>query len=261
MAKQDKESKQSQLTSAEQHKPANKFDRDEAIGIDRQQPMHDNLNQLTDYGYTRNPCDNLPNFVEFPERQTLRIDKHGISFPTKTGIQLRLVRKDTDLGRFYSFAAFGNPMSVLRMAMARCVELREANPVAKVRPRKNAAAFSVAANGVGFRRKLDKRRNESEHFYWASYKNSNGKPAVKTFSLGYTNYDEEFKQHAEATAIYFRELWEEQGLDMDMTQFRLWKYKRLYITGQPACDFSRPRRKRGETVEQHKQRLSEDSAE
>lgn len=212
------------------------------------------MTPLSDEELEKDPRDNLPKFIPEDLRVIFRKDKHGISFPTTTGIQLRLIRNGVNYGRFYSYTQFGGVRETIELAMARCLELREEYPINAVRAKVGNKDASVPINGVGFRQKFDRRRLEYEHFYWASYKRD-GRPAIKTFSLGYTAYSEALKLHALKTAAYFRSTWESFGSDMDMTIFKKWKTVRLYETGTPACYFPRPRRMRGETVEQHARRM------
>lgn len=202
----------------------------------------------------KDPRDNLPTIIPEHLRPLLRKDRHGISFPTTNGCQLRIIRNRKNLGKFFSYRQYGGVENAILAAIEECDKIRGANPVAHVRPRKPGTPASVPVNGVGFRKKYDKRRAEYEHFYWASYKRED-RPAVKTFSLGYTEYSDEMKQHAFESARYFRKLWDAQGPTMDFDQFKSWKRVRLYEEGHPACDFTRPRRKRGESVEQHSARM------
>lgn len=249
---ENKEQKQCGKAQIVRDKKLAKLDKE--IGIDRSQPMWDSDFCLTEYGFKLCAADRLPNFIEFPERGILRRDRHGLSFPTPTGLQLRLQRNGKDLGQYYAYSQYGNPMMVVRRAIEDAKVLKDANPKMPS-GRKRLRVPEDTMDGVGFRRKVDSRRLESESFYWVEYYDADGKRRTRTFSLGYTHHSLAFKAHAEKTANYFRLLWEREGAEMDIAQFEDWLKFKLYEPNQPACDFRKPRRKKGESIDEYKRRI------
>ncbi|WP_017445252.1 hypothetical protein [Gayadomonas joobiniege] len=172
------------------------------------------------------------------------MDPHGISFPCDTGCQMRFIRNKVDLGGFYSYRQWGGVEKAIKAAIHRNEQLKALYPTSMIkRVHKPKDDTSCGFNGVGFREKLDKRRQEVERFYWVSYR-KNGKPAVKTFSLGYADYSAELQLHAYLTAIQFRAEWDLFGTDMYEDKYKDWKKCRLYRNGYPSVSFNRARRRR-----------------
>ncbi|NTS78563.1 hypothetical protein HR060_17100 [Catenovulum sp. SM1970] len=161
---------------------------------------------------------------------------------------MRFIRNKKDLGGFYSYKQWGGIEKALDAAMSRNKQLKALHPTSKIRRvRKPKDGTSCGFNGVGYREKLDKRRNEIERFYWVSYK-KNDKPAVKTFSLGYTHFNADLQFHAYRTAIQFRQEWDEFGEDMNFDKYRRWRKLKLYEFGTPPFEVVRKRRRKGEAL-------------
>jgi hypothetical protein len=190
----------------------------------------------------------LPDYIPVDLTPTLEKDAHGISFPCDSGCQMRFIRNKKDLGGFYSYKQWGGIEKALQAAMSRNQQLKALYPASKIRRvRKPKDGTSCGFNGVGFREKLDKRRNEIERFYWVSYKKDD-KPAVKTFSLGYTAFDADVQFHAYRTAIQFRKEWDELGEDMNFGKYKNWRKIRVYELNSPAFEVRRRRRRKGEKL-------------
>lgn len=186
----------------------------------------------------------IPEYIPKKLRDLLVADPHGISFPCETGCQMRFIRNKSDLGGFYSYRQWGSIEKALKAAIHRNEQLRALYPASTIkRIHKPRQDTSCGFNGVGFRQKLDRRREEIERFYWVSYR-KNGKPAVKTFSLGYADYSAELQLHAYLTAIQFRAEWDLYGSDICEDKYRNWKKVRLYRPGYPSVSFPRERRRR-----------------
>ncbi|KMT67061.1 hypothetical protein [Catenovulum maritimum] len=172
--------------------------------------------------------------MPYPEKlspklqQKLTENTFGISFPSRSGCQMRFVRNGKDLGGFYSYKQWGSVNKAVEAAISKNRQLKALYPISKTnRKRKPKPDASCGFNGVGFREKLDKRRNKIERFYWASFKR-NGKPAIKTFSLGYKEFSADQQLHAYRTAIQFRKEWELLDSEMKEEKYKDWQNKRLY---------------------------------
>lgn len=202
----------------------------------------------------------LPEYIPKQLRSILEIDAHGISFPCKSGCQMRFIRDKVDMGGFYSYKQWGGIDKALKAAMNRNRQLKMLYPTHRIkRQHKPKPGTSCGFNGVGYREKLDKRRNEIERFYWVSYRR-NGKPAVKTFSLGYSDFSPDLQLHAYRTAIQFRAEWDVVGNSMDEDKYKKWKTMRLYDPSLPKCDYSRKRRKKANNQQRAKTELSQEKA-
>ncbi|WP_232824691.1 hypothetical protein [Algibacillus agarilyticus] len=190
----------------------------------------------------------IPDYVPEDIAKILVEDAHGISFPCRSGCQMRFIRKKKDLGGFYSYNQWGGIEKALRAAMSRNKQLKALHPTSKIRRvRKPTTETSCGFNGVGYREKIDKRRNEIERFFWVSYRKDD-KPAVKTFSLGYTAFDADLHFHAYRTAIQFRQEWDEYGDEMKFDKYRSWRKVRLYEFDYPKFELTRRRRRKGEKL-------------
>ncbi len=186
----------------------------------------------------------VPDYIPDHLKVILNEDAHGISFPCNSGCQMRFIRNKKDLGGFYSYKQWGGIEKALKAAINRNKQLKALYPTHMIkRKHKPNPNTSCGYNGVGYREKLDKRRGEIERFYWVSYR-KNGKPAVKTFSLGYTDFSPELQLHAYRTAVQFRAEWDELGHDMNEGKYKDWKKQRLYNFGYPAFEHTKARRKR-----------------
>ncbi|MCP4523411.1 MAG: hypothetical protein GY828_04265 [Candidatus Gracilibacteria bacterium] len=163
---------------------------------------------------------------------------------------MRFIRNKKNLGSFYSYKKWGGVNAAIEAAISQNKVLKAQHPTSKirrVRKPKEGRHPSAGFNGVGFRKKLDKRRGEFEHFYWVSYKKKD-KAAVKTFSLGYTAYDAETQLHAYRTAIQFRKEWDELDEGMDFERYKHWRKNRVYCPNNSKAPPKRRRRKKGEKL-------------
>ncbi|GEM_PF-2240321 len=201
----------------------------------------------------------LPDYIPKQYQAILENDAHGISFPCKSGCQMRFIRNKVDMGGFYSYKQWGGIDKALKAAINRNKQLKMLYPTHRIkRQHKPKEGASCGFNGVGYREKLDKRRNEIERFYWVSYRR-NGKPAVKTFSLGYSDFSADLQLHAYRTAIQFRAEWDADGNSMEEAKYKKWKSVRLYDPGYPKCDYSRKRRKKSKSSDNAEHTLVDNS--
>lgn len=161
-------------------------------------------------------------------RRELEQNGHGISFPERSGCQMRIIRDGLDRGGFYSYRQYGSIPKAIEAAM---------NRNRMVRLKFNADHSYVSEWGfVYLSKKLDKRRNKTEWKYQVSYR-KNGKPACKAFSMGYGEPSTEKQMHAYLTAKLFRFYFDELGPDFDESVFKDWKTTRLYLKGSVAFNW------------------------
>ena len=150
-------------------------------------------------------------------QRELAADGFGLSFPCKSGCQMRLFRNKQNLGGFYSYRQFGGIRKAVLAAMNKNRTLR-----ALLHPDENSFVY--------FKKRFDKRRSKEEWSYQVSYRR-NGKSATKTFSMGYREPSAAKCVHAYLTARLFRFYLEELGEEFDASCFKDWKVCRLYMLG------------------------------
>jgi len=150
----------------------------------------------------------------------LKRDGHGLSFPVKSGCQMRFTRNKKNLGGFYSYNQWGSIAKAIDAAINRNLQLRAIHP-------KTNNLYSPTDN-VQWDERLDKRINKIEFRYRAYYKNSKGKSVAKTFSFGHKRPSADKQLHGFNTAKLFRHFYMVLGNDFDMSIFSDWKEVRLY---------------------------------
>ncbi len=158
----------------------------------------------------------------------LRRDGHGLSFPDKSGCQMRFVRNGKDEGGFYSYALFGGVRKAIDAAMNRQLQLRVID---------NKNAMPAIKDGVLWYERYDKRKDKTEYAYRVSYKKPDGRSAQKTFSFGHTRPSADKQLHGFRTATLFRHYFMIYGADSDFSLFGRWKQVRLYTHDQAPFDW------------------------
>ena len=91
----------------------------------------------------------------------LKLNGHGLSFPSGTGCQMRLKREHKDLGGSYSYALYGSVSKAIKAAMSRYKQLLIVHPISKISAPKGLVSFSE---------KLDRRNGRTDHCYQVFYK-------------------------------------------------------------------------------------------
>lgn len=157
------------------------------------------------------------------QRRQLSENGHGLSFPCKSGCQMRLIKDGQDLGGFYSYRQFGSIAKAVQAAMNKNRHLKVAI--------KSQPGGASKSEFVYFVNRFDKRKGKTEYRYQVSYR-KNGKVANKAFSLGHAEPSADKLLHAYLTAKLFRFYYEELGEDFDESCFKRWKHTRLYLPGE-----------------------------
>lgn len=155
----------------------------------------------------------------------LAMDGFGLSFPCKSGCQMRLMRNKEDLGGFYSYEQFGGIKKAVTAAINKNRTLRALYA-------QNKESYGY----VYFLTRFDKRKNKTEFRYQVSY-SKQGKPATKNFSLGHKEPCADKCLHGYLTARMFRFYYETLGDSFDESCFKTWKEYRLYWQGNVPFDW------------------------
>lgn len=130
----------------------------------------------------------------------LEKDGHGLSFPGGELVQMRYVKDGVDLGGSYPLSRYKDWNTLFLRAISDNKNLRRTLP--------NSSSAPSPDKGVMFASRTRKDRELDEYYFNVSYKNTNGKAAVKSFYCGNENtMDHVRKKHAELTAWHFRRLY------------------------------------------------------
>lgn len=175
----------------------------------------------------------IPDYVEkaLPEsiKRELSENGHGISFPEKSGCQMRIIRDGIDRGGFYSYRQFGSIEKAVRAAMNKHKMVKLKYQMENPSSTKDFCYYVV---------RVDKRKGKTEYSYRVNYHKA-GKVACKAFSLGHVAPSTAKQLHAYLTARLFRFYYEELGADFDERIFAMWKNCRLYLPGDIFFDWER----------------------
>jgi len=134
----------------------------------------------------------------------LEEDGYGISFPDVKFAQMRYLKEKKDYGKIYKIEKYGSWERLLRAAMLDNKRLRKLMP--------NSSNGPDPTKGVTFRTTKPKGRIYTEYAYIASYINSKGKPAIKSFFCGSERtVTDNMMKKAENAAWHFRRLYCESG--------------------------------------------------
>lgn len=182
--------------------------------------------KLQSRGMKRMP-DYLTKALNGAIKRELAVDGHGISFPDKSGCQMRIVRRGKDLGGFYSYAQYGSVEKAIVAAMNRNKQIR-LKWAMENRPSEKDFCYLVVRE--------DKRKGKTEWSYRVNYRKA-GKVACKAFSMGHKAPSAEKQIHAFLTAKLFRFYYEEIGMNFDESIFKRWKHVRLYLPGDVTFDW------------------------
>lgn len=164
---------------------------------------------------------NIPIFVEKaigPSLvKVLRLDGHGISFPDRSGCQMRIFVQGVDLGGFYSYKICGGIKQAIELAMSRNWQLRV----------KRKEADWQNTKHVSFTQRIDKRNGKTEFRYSVGFRR-NGKPATKSFFIGYDNVTADQVFHTYRTAMIFKWYLVNYGESKLALIFINWRKVRVY---------------------------------
>jgi len=172
------------------------------------------------------------------EVQTLLKDQRfGITFPCKSGCQMRFIHNGEDLGGYFAYRQWGGLRKAVEAAISRNHQLRVIHKrqgrTGKAKFRKNAKARSnTGVIGVYGSRYYDERRAKHYFRYLVRWSDTKGKGRIKTFNLT-EPYTADQQVHTFRSATHFRKAWENELEDFDHIRFKLWRQKRLYHPGQP----------------------------
>lgn len=173
----------------------------------------------------------IPDYVESALSAAIKRELseygHGISFPDKSGCQMRIIREGVDRGGFYSYRQYGSIEKAVRAAMNRNKMLKLKY---KMENKGSIKDFSYLVV------REDKRKGKTEWSYRVNYRKA-GKVACKAFSMGHEAPSAEKQVHAYLTAKLFRFYFDELGEDFDERIFKRWKTTRLYLSGDVPFDW------------------------
>lgn len=163
--------------------------------------------------------------------------RFGISFPCKSGCQMRFIHERKDYGHFYSYAKHGGIRSAVVAAIqdnqALCEKYRRKRDNGRPTFRIHAKnASNTGVNGVSGSLYHDARRNRSYFRYQARWQDSQGKAHIRSFNLVEPSTPDQ-RLHALRTATHFRKQWELELEQFKPERYQLWKTRRLYEDGQP----------------------------
>lgn len=152
----------------------------------------------------------------------LKKDGHGISFPDRTGCQVRFQRGQEIISRFYAYAEYGGIRKALTAAIDYVCTLRLL-----------AEHKNIPRSGTGGVTYIERRSSRCpdrlEYCYSVYYYKPDGKRSTKWFYIGTGERPSPDKQlHAFRTAKLFRHHYELYGPTLDVAWFKPWKYTRLY---------------------------------
>lgn len=179
----------------------------------------------------------IPDYVlkglDIQTRNILAKNGFGLSFPCRTGCQMRLIHKKKNLGGFYSYRLYGGIQKAVNAAINKNRSLRAL-----------LGQDDMSEKGfVYFTVRFDKRKEKYEWIYQVSYFKDR-KRATKTFSLGYVDASTGLTPsaakclHTYLTARVFRFYFETLGDGFDEECFKQWKTCRLYMPGNVHFDWN-----------------------
>lgn len=172
----------------------------------------------------------IPDYVDsalsYAIKRELSEYGHGISFPEKSGCQMRIIRDGKDRGGFYSYRQYGGIEKAVVAAMNRNKMIR-----LKCKMERNSTK-----DFCYYLVREDKRKGKTEWSYRVNYR-KRGKAACKAFSMGHREPSTAKQMHAFLTAKLFRFYFEELGEDFDESIFTRWKHCRLYLPGDVYFDW------------------------
>lgn len=160
--------------------------------------------------------------------------KYGVSFPDRTGCQMRFVHKGKDLGWYFNYNDYDTPRDAVLAAIATNKAYREKYkrlPNGRPTVFERAPSGTLGVLGVSGSWLEDKRRGSWSYRYQVNWLQQ-GNKKTKSFWLAADSTPDQFL-HGYRTAIQFRAEWEALKDDFDPAHYSLWRSRRLYEPGRP----------------------------
>lgn len=163
----------------------------------------------------------------------LLTNKHGITFPSDKGCQVRVRRYGNVRARYFSYSKYGGIRNTINWAMKTSEKfVRELIDMNDLPP-----AIHRGFDNICFTRVFDKRRNyyAYQHIVW--YKDA-VTDKVRSLVLYHGRHMPTAGQwlHAQHTALLFKieqHIASLNGRNADRSKFKPWKNKRLYLNDKP----------------------------
>lgn len=161
----------------------------------------------------------------------LKDQAFGVSFPCRSGCQMRFIRNGVDLGGYYSYAQWGGIRKAVEAAISENQKLRtlykRKGAGGKVafrdggNPKNNTGVMGVSGSWY-----FDPRRDKYYFRYLVRWVDPEGQAHIKTFNLVEPfTADQQF--HTFRTAVQFRKSWEFHMDDLNHAMFEYWRSRRL----------------------------------
>jgi hypothetical protein len=154
----------------------------------------------------------------------------NITQPSKTGFQVRIVRRNQEYSRYFSINSWGGKTKAFRAA-------NNWRDMTKIALRKNTRRLlnpssknkTTGYAGISRTTSYDNRKNLRYLVYHACWTDYTGKVRIKTFrACNVANYSADMDRKAIASAIKFRQDWENHAdadtlHDFDPTAYNDWR--------------------------------------
>lgn len=184
-------------------------------------------------------CTNLPNYVaKALSKETIKLlatNGHGLSFPDKTYVQVRLVRDGVRYGTHFNYAKHGGIQATIDHAIDYYKKLLEEIPY-------TPTAKGKGMNNLRFCTKINSRNGMTEYYHVVTYVDPvSKKRTTRNFYHGTNPPSAGQWLHGQHTALYFQieqqRIADQFGTKINHRKFDNWKTVRLYWEGAPALDY------------------------